>query len=155
METISAAYEEMNSVYCAQIREGARKIIRLGGDGMKKPAFARIALNPTVGDRTRREYPTVFLMRRDSGLWLALIVPRMEEKVSKATWKALAEQEKRKGARGSGSDVLETEKGPEPEMNVVGKDKRKTYLPGKPLKLEERDLSREFRPKSASTGDYL
>ena len=154
VETISAAFEEMNYVYCAQIREGTRKIMRLGGEGMKKPAFARIALNPTVSNKTRWEYPTVFLMHHDSGLWLARIVPRMEEKVSKATWKALTEQEKRKGAGGSGAD-LEEEKDLEPDRAVVEKGNRKIYPSGKPLRLEERDLSRKFRPKSTSTGDYL
>ena len=152
VDTISATYEEMNYLYCAQIRDGARKIMRLGGDGVKKPAFARIALNPTSGNKTRWGYPTVFLMRHASGLWLSRIIPRMEEKVSKATWKALTEQDKRKGAGGSGFDQPDGEAIIE---EVAGKDKRKIYPSGKPLRLEERDLSRKFRPKSTTAGNYL
>ena len=131
---------------------GIEKIMRLGGDGMKKPAFARIALNPTSDNKTRWEYPTVFLMHHASGLRLSRIIPRVGEKVSKATWKALAEQDKRKGAGGSGADQPDGEAA---IIEVVGKDKRKMYPSGKPLRLEERDFSRKFRPKSTTTGDYL
>ena len=152
VDTISATYEEMIYLYCAQIRDGARKIMRLGGDGMKKPAFARIALNPTSGNKTRWEYPTVFLMHHASGLWLSRIIPRMEASASKETWKALTEQDKRKGAGGSGLDQPD---GGAIIEEVVGKDKRKIYPSGKPLRLEERDLSRKFLPKSTTTGDYL
>ena len=120
---------------------------------MKKPAFARIALNPTVDNRTRWEYPTVFLMRHESGFWLSRIVPRMEEKVSKATWKALVEHDKQRGAGGGTIESPEMEEiMPDP---IIDKSKRKLYPSGKPLRSEERQLSSQFRPKSTSTGDYL
>ena len=111
VDMISATYEEMTSIYCSQIREGTRKVMRPGWAGMKNPGFARIAINPTTTNRSRWEYPTTFLMRRASGLWLARIIPTMEEKVSKATWKALTDQEKRKGSGGSGIDLLGSEEG--------------------------------------------
>ena len=153
VDIISGVYEEMNYLYCAQIREGTRKIMRLGGEGMKKPSFARIALNPTANNRTRWEYPTVFLMHHEAGHWLSRVIPRMEEKVSKSTWKTLAEQEKRKGAGGNVNEMIESE---EEVVNIaIDKDKRRIYPAGKPLRLEERQLSTQFRPKSTSAGDYL
>ena len=77
---------KMNYRYIDQIKDGTRKIVRIGGDGMRKPGFARIALCPVNGKAPRWEYPPTFLMRHAAGLWMSRIAPRMEEKVSRATW---------------------------------------------------------------------
>ena len=56
VDFIVNTFEEMNFRYIAQIREGDRKIIRLGGEGMRKPGFARISLRPVDGGWHRLEY---------------------------------------------------------------------------------------------------
>ena len=80
VETISNAYDEMNFMYFSQIREGARKVMRLGDEGAKKPSFVRIALNPTSMKTSRWGYPTTFLTHHPSGLWMGRATPRMDEK---------------------------------------------------------------------------
>ena len=77
----------------------------------------------------------------------------MEEKVSKSTWEALVEQDKRKGAGGGVVELPGVEE-ETPDL-VIDKDKRKLYPSWKPLRLGERQLSPQFRPKSTATGDYL
>ena len=61
----------------------------------------------------------------------------MGGRVSKATWKASTEQEKRKGAGGSGVDLSDVEIAS--DVSILDKDKKKIYPSGKPLRLEERE----------------
>ena len=61
VDFILDTFEEMNYRYIAQIRDGTRKIMRLGGDGMRKPGFARIALCSPNSNWPRWEYPPLFL----------------------------------------------------------------------------------------------
>ena len=49
VEFATDAFGEMNFHYIAQIKEGTRKVIRMGAGGVKNPSFARIALNSSDG----------------------------------------------------------------------------------------------------------
>ena len=74
------AFEEVNPHYIAQIKEGARNVIRMGSGGVGKPSIARIALNIADGKGPRWEYTATFLTRRPAGMWLARIIPKLGEK---------------------------------------------------------------------------
>ena len=80
VELATNAFEEMNFHYIARNKEGTRSVIRMGADGVKKPRFARIALNSADGKGQRLEYPATFLTRHPSGMRLARIIPKLEEK---------------------------------------------------------------------------
>ena len=138
-------FEEMNFHYIAQIREGARKVTRLGADRVKKPDFARLALNVADGKSPRWEYPTTFLMRHPAGLWLARIIPKLEEKVSKAAWTSVLEPSK--------VNEKDREAGSAPPLGEVST--KRMYPSGRPLRVEEQELSKQHRPKSMTSGDYL
>ena len=77
----------------------------------------------------------------------------MEEKAPKATWKESVGNDKRKGAGCGTIEIPEVEESmPGP---IIDKGNRKLDPSEKPLRLEERQLSSQFRPKSTSAGDYL
>ena len=121
---------------------------------MRKPGFARIALCPVDGKGPRWEFPPTFLMHHAAGLWMARIVPRLEEKVSRATWTAALHD----GKIHAKSDEKDRKAGgvpPEKEENPPGINEKKMYPAGKPLRMEEREMSKQHRPKSTSSGDYL
>ena len=149
-------FGEMNYRYIALIRDGTRKIMRLGWDGMRKPGFARIALCSSDATAPRWEYPPTFLMHRETGLWISRVVPRMEEKVSRPNWPhALCGNKGRPKSgdedRKAGSISVQDE-GANPTIPANGK---KMYPAGKPLRLEERETSKQHRPKSTASSEYL
>ena len=79
-------FGEQNPHYVSRIKEGGRKVVRMGAGGCKKPSFPRIALNSVGGKCPRWECPTTCPMRHPAGLWLSRIIPMMGEKVTKASW---------------------------------------------------------------------
>ena len=144
-EFVSETFEEMNFRYEAHIREGARKVMRLGSGRVRKPDFSRLPLSCIDGKSPRWEYPATSLMRHPAGLWLSRIIPKLEEKVSEATWKeVLGNSKGNENGRKAGS-IPSTESLPEKRM----------YPSWKPLRLDVQELPRQHRPKSMKTGDYL
>ena len=73
----AGAFEEMNYLYCEQIRDGTRGRMGLRADGVKRPTFSRISLDPDGARGPRWEFPTVILMRHDSVIALSRIIPRL------------------------------------------------------------------------------
>ena len=141
----TGTFEEMNSHYIAQIRDGARKVTRLGADRAEKPDFARLALNIADGKSHWWEYPTTFPMRHPAGLWLSEIIHMLEEKVSKAAWTSVLDSSK-----GSEKDRKAGSAPPNESLPT-----KRLYPAGRPLRYEEQELSKQHRPKSMATGDYL
>ena len=125
LEFVSESFEEMNFHYIAQIKDGSKKVIMLGADRVKKPDFARLALNCVDGRRHRWEYPTTFPMRHPEGLWLARIVPKLEEKVAKSAWVSVLES----------SNVKEKEKNAGIAPKVEATSSKRMYPAGKPPTL--------------------
>ena len=144
VDFVSGAFEEMNFHYIAQVKEGTRNVIRLGADRVEKPGFARLALNCVDGKGHRWEYPAAFLMRRSAGLWLSRIIPKLEEKVSKASRQTVL-----------GSKVKEKDRKAGSIPPLVEVPTKRVYPAGKPLRLDEQELSKQHRPKSMASGDYL
>ena len=144
VDFVSDAFEEMNFHYISQVKEGTRKVIRLGADRVKKPDFARLALNCVDGRGPRWEYPTTFSMRHSAGLWMSRIIPKLEEKVSKAAWLTVLDSKQKEKDRKAGSV---------PPVNET--PVKRMYPAGRPLRSDEQELSKQHRPKSMSSGDYL
>ena len=141
----SETFEEMNSHYIDQIREGTRKATSLGVGRVKKPDFARLALNCVNGRAPRWEYPTTFLMRHPAGLWLSRIIPKLEEKVSKTAWRSVLDSSK--------SSEKDRKAGSVPGAGAA--PTKRLYPAGRPLRVEEQEISKHHRPKSMTSGDYL
>ena len=145
VEFVAESFGEMDFQYLSQIKEGARKVIMLGADNARKPNFARIALRRMDGKGARWEYPTTCLMRHSAGWWLSRIIPKLEEKVSRSAWASVLESSKIKDR--------DKKAGSAPLQDVVAP--KKLYPAGKPLRLEESEMSKHHRPKSMATGEYL
>ena len=145
VDFISEPFEEMNFHYIAQIREGTRKLMRLGAGRVRKPDFARLALNCVHGKAPRWEYPTTFLMRHRAGLWLSRIVPKLEEKVSRAAWKSVLDAPK--------TNEKDSKAGSVPGVSIHRT--KRLYQAGRPLRVEEQEISKQHRPRSMTSGDYL
>ena len=77
--------------YIAAIKEGTRKMVRMLPETVRKGEFRRKALTLADG-RSRWGFPTTFLMDHPTGFWLSTAVPRLEEKVSRNSWKTFWRQ---------------------------------------------------------------
>ena len=141
---VVADWQEMTYLYIADIKEGTRKMMRMLPETVRKGEFRRKALTPMPDGRSRWAYPTTFLMEHHTGFWQGIDVPRLEEKVSRSTWKACLAPITKRNAAG-GEETQETTVAPG----------RVEYPSGKPLSLEETTAFRGVRPKSLVGGSFL
>ena len=131
------AWEAMSYSYLAEIKDGTRRTIRMLPDVVKKTDLRRKALSPGPSGRVLWEYPTTWLMSQPTGYWQGSVKPKLEERVSRATWGTILIAGL-KGKRGVGGD------------DIVDKPHQDQYPAGMPLANEEIKASRAFRPMGGS-----
>ena len=149
LSIIVGAWEDMTYRYIAAVKEGTRKMVRTLPETVRKGEFRRNALTPMADGRSRWEYPTTFLMEHPTGYWQCIAVPRLEEKVSRSTWKAFLGAVPKRLAAGGGE---------ENQAEIIPSDSRvpdSDYPAGQPLSETEQKACRNHRPKSLSDGKYL
>ena len=150
LRIIVCAWGEMARRYIAAVKEGARKMVRMLPETVRKGEFRRKALTPMSDGRSRWGYPTTFLMEHPAGYWQSLDIPRLEEKVSRSTWQTfLVLQPKRPAAGGNEDHPGDMQ--PEQEVRLPNDE----YPAGHPLSDAERKACRNHRYKSTSDGRYL
>ena len=91
LTTLVNTWGGMTFRYIAAIKEGTRKMVRMLPETVRKGEFRRKALTLADG-RSRWGFPTTFLMDHPTGFWLSTAVPRLEEKVSRNSWKTFWRQ---------------------------------------------------------------
>ena len=130
-------WEAMSFAYIAEVKDGTRRMIRMLPDVVKKTDLRRKALSPGPSGRVLWEYPTTWLMSNPTGYWQGSVKPKLEERVSRATWKTILSAGL-KDRRGAGGEE-QTDK---PSLDQ--------YPAGIPLPNEEIKASRAFRPLNGS-----
>ena len=102
VQTIVSGWGEMASRYIAAVKEGARKMVRMLPETVRKGEFRRKALTPMADGRSRWEFPTTFFMDNATGFWQSIAIPSLEEKAPRNTWLTfLGMQSKRPASGGS------------------------------------------------------
>ena len=75
--------------YIAEVKDGTRRMMRMLNDGARETDFRRRALTPASTGKVMWEYPTVWLMGHDTGYWETMVVPKLEERVARSSWKMI------------------------------------------------------------------
>ena len=115
-------------------------------DIARKTDFRRKALSPNPSGSVLWEYPTVWLMEHSAGSWQSAVLPKLEERVSRSTWKAILSPSLDKDRnRAAGEDEYKN------QFRLT----TEAYPAGIPLRAEEIKASRNSRPRSTETGDFL
>ena len=151
VQFLNQCWGAMNFRYISEVKDGARRMMRMLHDGARKTDLRRRALTPTSTGKVVWEFPTVWLMDHDTGYWKTMVLPKLEERVSRTSWKMILNKPWN-GQRAAG----ETD-GEWGYVNDWKKDEWKTeaYPAGMPLSSIEIKSSRNFRPKSLEDGAYL
>ena len=82
-------WDAMTYRYIAEVKDGTRRMMRVLNDGARKTDLRRRALTPTSTGKVLWGYPTVWLMDHDTGYWNTTAVPKLEERVSRSSWKTI------------------------------------------------------------------
>ena len=134
--------------YIAEVKEGARKTVRMLPETARKGEMRRKAIAPIPDGRSRWWYQATFLMDRPTGFWQSIAVPRMEDRVSRETRKAFLAQQPKRPA--DGVDEKEDDR-----ADMVARVPDSDYPSGKPLNESGQKERRNRRPKSLSDGKCL
>lgn len=68
----------------AEVNDGARRAMRMLNGGSRKTDFRRRSLTPTETGKAIWEFPTVWLMGRETGYWETTAVPKLEARLPRA-----------------------------------------------------------------------
>ena len=151
LQFLCEVWEAMTFRYVSDVMDGTRRLLRMLPDSVRKTEFRRKALSPGPQGLPRWEFPTTWLMDHPTGYWLAVAIPKMEEKISKSAWKAVLHQQV-KPLRAAGET-------PAPDITAAtslqGNGKSTLYPAGMPLRPDEIKRARGHRPKSLTTGESL
>ena len=131
------AWGAMTYAYLAEIKDGTRRMIRMLPDVVKKTDLRRKALSPGPSGRALWEYPTTWLMTHPTGYWQSSVKTKLEERVSRATWKTILNSGVKEKPRVGGEGGAE-------------KTTQEQYPGGIPLSIEEIRASRAFRPLNSA-----
>ena len=127
----------MAYAYIAEIKDGTRRMIRMLPDVVKTTDLRRKALSPGPTGRVLWEYPTTWLMTHPTGYWQESVKQKLEERVSRATWKTIL----------SGNTKDKPGVGGESTTESASQD---LYPAGMPLSQQEIRASRSFRPLNSA-----
>ena len=75
--------------YVSDVMGGVRRLIRMLQGNVRETEYRRKSLSPGPQGRPRWEFPTTWLMGRQTGYWRAISIPKMEDEISKAAWTAV------------------------------------------------------------------
>ena len=64
-------------------------MIRIPTEAASETYLRRDALSPAPTGRVLRGYPAAWLMAHPTGYWLSTVKPKLEERVSRATWEKI------------------------------------------------------------------
>ena len=164
VQTLVRTWGAMNFRYVAGAKEGTRRLVRTLPDSMKKVDFRRRALTPLQSGKSLWEFPATWLMSNEAWCWQSCVVPKSEDKLSRATWRTVLSLPAHKSKAGGGVDQSEqpTEKKTElssAPVYTVKKDPSiaplaAKYPSGRPLREEEMKSPRNYKPRNVS-GDFI
>ena len=147
----------MNLRYIAEVKGGTRRVIRMLHDSVKKIDFRQKALSPLKTGPPLWKYPATWLMSNSAGYWQSIMIPKLEDRVSRAEWKAVLALPAQKNKSGGGgmedSAVVQEEVSAAPaawKPNAQGAHKppiATKYPDGRPLRGGEVRASRNHKPK--------
>ena len=120
--------------------------MRMLPDMSRKTDFRRKALSPNATGAVLWGYPTVWLMEHSTGFWRSAVLPKLEERAALSTWKAILS---------SGLAKEKNRAAGEDEQQLQYRPNADAYPAGIPLRVQEIKASRNFRPKSIDTGEFL
>ena len=123
----------MDYRFISEVMGGARRLLRIPSDSVRKTKYRRKALAPGTGGRPLWKLSTVWLVGTHNGYSQSTSLRKMEDETSKSTWKEV---------RHSAAKTLR-EAGEQP-LN----DRTVAYPAGTPLRAGEIRLARNYRPRS-------
>ena len=101
-------WEAMSYRYIAEIKDGARRMMRMHPDMARKTDFRRKALSHNATGSSIWAYSTVWLTGRSTGFWQSAVLPKLEERVSRSTrGSILSASMNKKKIRASGEEDRE------------------------------------------------
>ena len=134
--------------YISDVMDGARRLLRMLPNNVRKTEYRRKALSPWAHGQPRWEFPTTWLMDHHADYRQSIAIPKMEEKISKSAWNAVLHPSGKK-LRADG----ETSVPPGvPLTNPPPISKASPYPDGAPLRPGEIQRARGHRPRSVEGG---
>ena len=162
-QTLVRTLDAMNFRYVAEVKEGARRLVRMLPGSVEKVDFLRNALAPMKSGKPLCGPPSTWLMENESGYWKSCVAPKLEDKVPRATRRTVLSFPAHKSKAGGMSDLFEV---PPVQMGTSGAPTFSVtngapnsphavkYPDGRPLREEEIKAARSHKPRNPN-GDLL
>ena len=134
----------MDYRYISEVMEGARRLLRMLPDSVRKTEYRRMAVAPGVDARPPVGIPDTLA---DGASRRVLAVDRMAHngrKIATSDWKAVLHSTTR---------LMRAAGDPPPAPPV--KDRSDAYPAGMPIRPDDIQHARNYRPRSIDGGEYL